>query len=370
MKTIGIVTYHSSHNYGSVLQAYAMVRTMQKLGLDAKIIDFRHPKTTAAYEFSLWSRYLSFKANLSKLIYRGVLGIGKEREEKFRRFIDTSFPKTKTYTKCEDIHEHFDFLVCGSDQIWNPCASGCNDMTYFLEFDNKNAIKFSYAASSGGQDFCKGWEEKAYRILYSFKRIGVREECMKEYLKSNFDLQSTVNPDPTALLDKEEWEKLEEPLSSIPEKYLLVYSIRSMSDTVEFALKAGLKFNLPVVHINPKNGSEANFCLEGVFSFNNVSPGQFLWLFHHATFIVSNTFHGNMFSVIYRKNFVWYRTNPNDTRMLTLHSKIGLGSSRCIDVDNICDFSKLDNKIDYSSIESNITQFKNEGINYICDIIR
>ena len=52
-KKCGIVTFHSSHNYGSVLQAYALVRVMQKMGLDAELIDFRHPRTTDMYEWRL-----------------------------------------------------------------------------------------------------------------------------------------------------------------------------------------------------------------------------------------------------------------------------------------------------------------------------
>ena len=77
-KKCGIVTFHSSHNYGSVLQAYAMVRVMQKMGLDAELIDFRHPRTTDMYEWRLWSTYKNWKWNLRELVLRGLFSFGKK----------------------------------------------------------------------------------------------------------------------------------------------------------------------------------------------------------------------------------------------------------------------------------------------------
>ena len=87
-KKCGIVTFHSSHNYGSVLQAYAMVRVMQKMGLDAELIDFRHPRTTDMYEWRLWSTYKNWKWNLRELVLRGLFSFGKKREQVFSDFIE------------------------------------------------------------------------------------------------------------------------------------------------------------------------------------------------------------------------------------------------------------------------------------------
>lgn len=367
MKKIGIVTFHSSHNYGSVFQAYAMAIVLQKMGLDARIVDYRHPATTAAYEFVWWYRGRSLKANLSNLWRHGILRKDREREQNFNDFINKNLPLTERYTKKDDIKDEFDYLVCGSDQIWNPKASGRNSSVYYLDFGKRETIRFSYAASSGGEDFAKGHEKEIGAYLSSLKRIGVRENSMKEYIHHTFNMECTVNPDPTSLLEQDDWVRLEEPVENIPNKFLLVYSLRNMRETVLFAKEVGDRYNLPVIHINPKRGRKGNEKVAGVRSLTTVSPSQFLWLFHHATFIVTNTFHGNMFSIIYRKPFVWYKKN-NDERILTLHEFIGLGELRQVSDTNKFDGTLL--TMDYASIEKLIRNFKDAGLKYMKDCIR
>ena len=102
-KKCGIVTFHSSHNYGSVLQAYAMVRVMQKMGLDAELIDFRHPRTTDMYEWRLWSTYKNWKWNLRELVLRGLFSFGKKREQVFSDFIENVLKKSKRVKDKNDI---------------------------------------------------------------------------------------------------------------------------------------------------------------------------------------------------------------------------------------------------------------------------
>lgn len=366
MKKIGIVTLHSAHNYGSVFQAYAMAKIMQKLGLDAKIIDYRHPKTSAMYEFSWWSKQLSFKANISRIILRGLFGIGRTREQRFNAFIEKNMPLTVRYDNRSEIKEKFDYLVCGSDQIWNPKASSKNDPAYFLDFGDKDVIRFSYAASSGGADFAEGAaESRIKRSLENLKKVGVREASMQSYIAAKFNLESSVNPDPTALLEVSDWVKLEEPVEKVPEKFVLVYSIREMPKTVAFAAKVGKKMNLPVVHINQARGRNARIKIDNVTSLDNPSPGQFLWLYHKAAFVVSNTFHGNMFSVIYGKNFVWYKTNPNDARMLTLHNALGFGQKYQIGMEEPVD--NINAIVEYDA--NKLSALKKLGFDYIESVL-
>lgn len=368
MKNIGIVTFHSSHNYGSVFQAYAMAKVMQNLGLNAKIIDFRHPATVAKFEFVWWYKGQSLKANLSNLLYRGLLGQGKKREHMFNEFIEKNMPLTKRYQNRKCINEHFDYLVCGSDQIWNPKATGKNDPIYYLDFDDDSTIRFSYAASSGSSPFAEGCEEQMNHYLKRMKGIGVRETYMKDYIQEKFGLSAVVNPDPTFLLDKEEWQKLEEPVCGLPKDYLLVYTLKAKQDCLLFAAEIGKKLNLPVVIINPGRGRKDRSIEGANYSLFDVAPGQWLWLYHNAKFVVSNTFHGNMFSVIYRKNFVCYAPDLRDTRIVTLHSRIGLGDTRLLKAS--IDFDVKKRTIDYGSINSQIESFRQEGVGYIRNQIK
>lgn len=357
----GIVTFHSSHNYGSVLQAYAMVKVMQRLGLDAELIDFRHPRTTDMYEWRLWSPYKNWKWNLRELVLRGLFGFGKKREQVFSDFIENVLVKSKRVKDKNDIPNIYDVLICGSDQIWNPKASGENDPIYYLDFGT-TTCKFSYAASSGSVRFGDSNPTQFKKYLTNLKSIGVREQFMKDYIKEAFGLESTVNPDPTFLLDATEWAQIEKPYKGLPEKYLLVYTIQQPKVTIKLAQQVATFLKLPIVQIcNDRDWNALTH--KGVnYRLLDVSPQQFLWLFHNATFVVTNTFHGNMFSIIFRKNFIHYITDICDTRIITLHNIIKLRGKM---IQNISSFNRRQSIIDYSILETNITNYRNRGLDFI-----
>lgn len=357
----GIVTFHSAHNYGSVLQAYAMVMTMKKLGTNAELIDFRHPHITDAYEWKLWTPYKNWRWNIKDIFLRGIMGIGKEREKVFKDFIEHKLPKSERINSRKDIlSTKYDVLVCGSDQIWNPVSTGENDPIYFLDFGETNC-KFSYAASAGSSKFPQKEHDKYLGFFKKMKSIGVREIFLKEYLKEEFGLDSVVNPDPTLLLNMNEWERIEKPYPNLPEKYLLVYTLAKVDETLAFAREIGTKLDLPVVQICNTRGLKGESKKNVDFNLMDASPQQFLWLFHHANFIVTNTFHGNMFSVIFRKPFVHYDVNGNDSRITTLHDAIGLKMTRMI--KNVNALKERD--INYDLIECQIEAYANKGIQYI-----
>lgn len=357
-KKCGIVTFHSSHNYGSVLQAYAMVRVMQKMGLDAELIDFRHPRTTDMYEWRLWSTYKNWKWNLRELVLRGLFSFGKKREQVFSDFIENVLKKSKRVKDKNDIPDIYDILVCGSDQIWNPKASGENDPIYYLDFGT-TTCKFSYAASSGSVRFGDENPELFKKYLQNLKSIGVRERFMQEYIKEELGLVSEINPDPTFLLNASEWSEIEKPYKGLPDNYLLIYTIKRPKETINFVHQVAVSLNLPTVQICNDRDLNALMHKDVDYRLMNVSPQQFLWLFHHASFIVTNTFHGNMFSVIYRKNFVHYGINSSDTRISTLHDEIRLKNK-------IVSSFEIDQRIiDYNLIEENVAYYCKCGLNFI-----
>lgn len=363
MRKCGVVTFHSAHNYGSVLQAYAIIKILQDLGLDAEIIDYRHPHTTDMYEWKLWSSYKSARWNLMDIAVRGILGLGKERERQFREFIESKLPKSERFLNRSDIPDNeYDILICGSDQIWNPTSTGENDPVYFLDFGN-TGCRFSYAASSGSRPFGEGCRERVQGYLSRFRSIGVREKFMQDYIKKEFGLDSTVNPDPTLLLPSENWAEIEVGYKRLPSEYLLVYSLWEHKDILRFAQAAAGHLGLPLVHISTDLTLRAVFHKGIRYSLSDVSPQQFLWLFHHASFVVTNTFHGNMFSVIFRKNFVNYTVRGlNDMRMKTLHNAIGLEGRT---VASIEEFIGIEKEIDYSENESAISDFQKQGRAFI-----
>lgn len=362
-KKCGIVTYHSSHNYGSVLQAYAMVKIMQGFGLDAELIDFRHPVTTDMYEWKLWSKNKKLKYNVRDLVLRGILGIGKRREQVFSDFIENVLVKSQRVKDRSEIQDIYDVLVCGSDQIWNPNASGQNDPIYYLDFGT-TPCKFSYAASSGSVRFGDSNPERFRHYLSGLKAIGVREQFMQDYIKEKFELSSVVNPDPTFLIKASEWSEIEKPYDGLPDDYVLIYTIQHQSETIDFANKVAKLLALPTVQIwNDRDIRALIHKAKVDYRLMDVSPQQFLWLFHHASFIVTNTFHGNMFSIIYRKDFIHYAIDRTDNRISTLHKAIGFNKDRMFYKED--DINKIKYKTVYDKNEENIKRYIREGVDYI-----
>lgn len=367
-KKCGIVTFHSSHNYGSVLQAYAMVKIMQGLGLDAELIDFRHPVTTAMYEWKPWSKNKKLKYNVRDMVLRGILGIGKKREQVFSSFIENVLVKSQRVNDRSEIKDIYDVLVCGSDQIWNPNASGQNDPIYYLDFGT-TPCKFSYAASSGSVRFGESNPELFKCYLSRLKAIGVREQFMQDYIKEKFGLASVINPDPTFLVNASEWSEIERPYSGLPDRYVLIYTIQHQSETIGFAHKVAKSLELPTVQIwNDRDVRALMRKAEVNYRLMDVSPQQFLWLFHHASFIVTNTFHGNMFSIIYRKDFIHYAIDSADSRVSTLHKAIGFDKDRMFFSDD--SISNIQFKTKYVQNEEHIKRYIEEGFNYISSNLR
>lgn len=143
----------------------------------------------------------------------------------------------------------------------------------------------------------------------------------------------------------------------------MVYSLWEHKDILSFAQAAAEYLQLPLVHISTDYTLRALFHKGIKYSLTDVSPQQFLWLFHHASFVVTNTFHGNMFSVIYRKNFINYSANGNrDARISTLHEIIGLKDRIISDIKM---FKTTDKEIDYSKMEGDILCFQENGVDFL-----
>lgn len=357
---IGLVTFHSSYNYGAVLQCYALVRTLSNLGHNVKVINIHNPKISDSYIYHFWRHRGKVILNIKEAIACLLLRKGIQREKSFYKFIHT-FPLTKQYELGDNIDEDFDCLICGSDQVWNTSIIGSEYAKYyFLDFGNPS-IRIAYAASAGNCKFADENKSLYGKYLSKFKKIGVREIFLQNYLKEEFKLNSTLTPDPTSLLTAEEWQEIEEPIKSLSYDYLLFYTVNGYYDYYEILLtKIASALNLPVVYIDNERSLKIKYNIK---SLTEVSPGQFLWLFHNAKFIATDSFHGNMFSIIFRKAFCHLSSlNGKDERIISLHRSVGLGETRII--SSYEDFVNkiIGNEPNYSN--DKIASFINGGHNF------
>jgi hypothetical protein len=345
-RKIGILTFHNVYNYGGTLQAFGLLYALREH--DVLCVDYVQEARNEHYN-SIVSKNYSLKQNIKNIIKKGIFKEGEQKRKAFDLFFDDHLKLTENkYTSSEalkEIENFFDILISGSDQIWNPFFSnGLLDTNYLLGFTT-SVKKMAYASSAGSYSFSKEEKETMAKYLKTFAKIGVRESFLKEQLDEVIDGVETVL-DPTLLLRAKDWRTVSKPLN-IKDNFVLLYSFDHNETCLEIANIVAEKLNCKVLSICPKL-----FNNKGVdIGLKNVGPSEFIWLFDNAKYVVTNSFHGTCFSVIFRKNFVSLYKKNNPYRVLNMLKIMGL-SDRVVKSTN--DMSEVNWDIDYSSLEETI----------------
>lgn len=347
-KKLGILTFHNVYNYGGTLQAFGLLYALKQH--DVICIDYIQEARNEHYN-SIVSKNYSLKQNIKNIIKKGIFKEGEQKRKAFNLFFDEHIKLTKNkYTSSEalkEIENIFDVLISGSDQIWNPFFSdGLIDTNYLLGFTSK-VKKIAYASSAGSYSFSKQEKETMAKYLKMYTKIGVRESFLKAQLD---DVASGIETvlDPTLLLQAKDWRTVSKPLD-IKDDFVLLYSFDHNKICLEIANIVAKKLNCKVLTICPKL-----FNNKGVdISLNDVGPSEFIWLFDNAKYVVTNSFHGTCFSVIFRKNFASIYKLNNPYRVLNMLKIMGL-SDRV--VKNTQDIYELNMEIDYSLLEETIAK--------------
>lgn len=290
MTRIGVMTFLHNDNYGSILQAWALQRTLCGLGFDATHIDYAPSKREKL-------RNLLLSGNSPKLILEGMRkksAAGKMHGgfDEFRR------AHIRTTAPCRDraalakAAADCDVLVCGSDQIWSPVWL---NPAYFLDFTDKP--KVAYAPSLGVKDMPnKRKQHKIAKLVKPFSAVSVREQEGASLLAEMTGLEPVVLPDPVMLVPKDEWQSVMD--SSIPkEKYILCYFIGDNPSYWETVRHIAEREQCTVRVIPRTEGARnAGYPLE-----EDVPPQRWLGLLGGAAHVVTDSFHGAAFSAILNK---------------------------------------------------------------------
>lgn len=304
MKRVGIISYHSGHNYGTMLQAYALQYAISKLGIqEAEYINYVDGKPFREASWTVRIQKIKDKLELGffQLAYQCLFRKKLETiAEKYNCFFQDYINTSKTsYSSIQELKNNppqYDVYIVGSDQTWNPTFLKDNG-AYFLCFVDDSASKNSYASSLGVYSLTEEQKRIYKKYLYSFKFVSCREKVNASMLTSLLGKKVEHVLDPTLLLKEEDWMKIERKYDA-PEKYILCYCLGEKKEVRAFAKQLGKAHNIPVFYI-PSNYRDL---LYGNTLFG-VGPLEFLYLFRHATYICTDSFHGTIFSINFRKNF-------------------------------------------------------------------
>jgi len=361
-KTSATITFHASHNYGSALQAYALQQTVLSLGIKNQIINLRTERQKEVYSVFTKRkgvRYL-FK-NLAHLAYYSSL---KEKHTKFESFIKSHLITTEQeFLDSDDIKKNappFDYYIAGSDQIWNPIPEDF-DWAYYLDFV-KEGKKTSYAPSFGPLSLKGNTEinQKIKDLLCDFDSLSVREKRASEAVWELCKIKAPVVCDPTLLLTKEEWTRLSSEEMQVEGKYIFLYTLFANKEIIKIAKILSKKTGLPVVVSNFSNQYDI---VNSFVKKYQTGPQDFLHLIKNAEFVLTSSFHGTVFSLIFQKPF-FAIGGLEDSRISTLIENTKL-EDRAVTLENIEGKLEILFELDFSEAELALQGLRTQGIEYL-----
>ncbi|WP_050637183.1 polysaccharide pyruvyl transferase family protein [Candidatus Stoquefichus sp. SB1] len=350
------ITCSNAYNYGAVLQAYALQQYLIGNGNVVEIIDYYPPylrKISEKYRKNYFLRLIR------SILYFPDYLMSKRVFEKFKQeyLITTS----KCYSKNDiDKLEKADLYIVGSDQVWNPNMENGRDENYFLNFNGIN--KMSYAASIACYDLIDQYKANFKAYLKDYSLVTVRERQNVQTLK-NIGIESEYVLDPVYLLSKTEWKKLCK--IEYTEKYVLVYALHHIQEIYNYAKELAKSIDAKVYVINV----EIKEKLRGNDKFFwNPDVNTFLSLIDNCEAIVSNSFHGISFGLIFEKPVHIFDTEKNDLRIKNIVEIFNL-ENRLIDLEypNILDNSiQVEGQKIIGEEAKRSKQILLNGINEVC----
>ncbi|HOQ06429.1 MAG TPA: polysaccharide pyruvyl transferase family protein [Clostridiales bacterium] len=331
----GILTFHYAHHYGAQLQAYALMRAIQLLGVDCGIINYVRKDNIEGS--SLFKKGLSPGAVLSNLDtllhYRSL----KKRHDRFDSFVFNEMKLSEkfygSYKELCDDPPAYDVYVCGSDQIWNPLifSEKTYDPAFFADFA-RSGRRVAYAPSFGISSIPEDKREELAGYLAKFDCLSSREKQGEKIIREITGREAVTVLDPTLLLPAEEWSMLAAAPGSAgydsPEAsggdspgtgdggplqtggYILCYFITDARKYADYVGLVAEKYRLPVVslcgsrRVVPQTKHKRLDC----------GPREFLGLFREASVVCTDSFHGTVFSLIFEKEFYSFEASKDPSK--------------------------------------------------------
>ena len=362
MKKIRILTFYWTVNFGGLLQAHALQEYLKKEGYDVEFINY-HNKNDISKSIGFKKRVVHF---VWDKLARFLFGRAKREKitQKFRNEeLNISPHACHTIEKLIDIEskEPAYAYIVGSDQVWNPEITGKLE-AYLFSFLNDNSKRISYAASFGRASLESKHQTTFKNEIVKFSAVSVREEDGAKLIEKLSGIDAEVVMDPVFLMPKEYWHRFA--CERIVKKdYILCYFMNTADKSIHIGIKKianylSNKYGLKIVNIGKREYERLRFWENNIF---DIGPKEFVSLFKHASFVVTNSFHATAFSTIMNVPFL-VPVNYNEdekfrmsNRMENLVKNLGCEEriiSCPINEDNICDKIDRLESMDFSTVES------------------
>lgn len=365
MKKIGIISFHRSHNCGSIMQAYAMQTLLSKMGVQPIFIDFSTVGQDEMY--AVYTKQKGIKGIIKNILFWINRDMLQRHWEDYDQFIKKHLIlSSKLGENCnmKVLDNDYDAFLCGSDQVWNVTIPDYSDV-YFLNFSQKT--KIAYAPSFGARDPRKFSNniENIKTWLNNIDYLSIRENSGRTMLKELTGRDVPVVLDPTLMLNEEEYSMLEEDSGEI-KPYIFYYATLHSKELDRFVKKLSKKLGVRVIVWNSKEYILRSEWANGFRMAYHQNPGVYLNLIKNAEIVVTTSFHGTVFSTVYRKKF-WVLKNGDmykgDDRIMTMTDALGI-SSRVIST-NFDENKNYLEEVDYETYEQALDIERKESAKFL-----
>lgn len=350
-KRVGIMTFPHSPSFGASLQMRALYDAIVRTGNEPYIINYindymRDKKHISKQKKSLYQRTRNHLASYVSNIRFGCF----ENELRF-------YPSNtiSTYDELIKLDSFFDCIVCGSDQVWNPKITG-KDMAYFLNFASK-AGRIAYAPSFGITELSNEEKIDIGRELKQFASLSVREKQGVALVDSSVGTRPVVVVDPTMLMPYEYWVRLERKPRGLSKHYIADFTFHPNNETIGFTTT--LKNETGFIC------KKYSWSLRSIMDKSSISmlgPREWLWYIHHADYVVTDSFHGAVFSILFQREFYVSMTAQTNSRLIDLLDEFNLSERKIT--------SRLQiGSIEYDSVGSILNRRVKESFTYLKDAL-
>ena len=369
---IGILTLKYNSNYGGILQMLALCKFLDEH--DVEIINFERSKKKSKLDFLIrLSRILSFKSLFFK--YRNAKSknqlrkkLTKEFSIKMNSFLESNFQFSEKVdeTNIHMLVSKYDAVIIGSDQVWANVYN--RDLTYFTgSFSDYKGIKIAFSACKPTLDIPLLNKLRLKKLLKNFDAISVRDNQTAQFVEGIIKTNPKITSDPTLLYDFPNF--VDKQYVEAP--YVLVYILGDIIPGDFRKLKNKIIEKYGEIKIISVLISDVSCEAENIsdLSLYNIDPKEWLNLIYHAKFIITDSFHGTLFSIKYRKQFIsYYSQISRSSRLLDLQNRFNI-KNIVSSVDECLEKQIIENDIDYSLIEKSINHYNKISTEYLHNIL-
>lgn len=375
---IGLVAV-TNHNYGSILQTYALQTAVRNMGCDTQIIKYTEGKAAKIGRFT----NADYAKSKLKLIYRKLImdllhhkqhSLLAQRSAVFSDFIKKNLIFSKTFTSLSAISaltRNYDVVLLGSDQVWHPLNYLMNFFT--LNFVPDEVKKGAYAPSFGVSCIPDAYKKAYSDYISRIDHVSCREMAGVKLIKELTGRDVPMVCDPTLLLTAKDWESCLSDRVKINEKYVFCYFIGDNPNqrevVKEYAKEHGLKI-VALLHIDEYIASDENYA---DYTPYNVGPAEFLYLVKNADCVMTDSFHASVFSLQFHREFYTFNRfengngNSTSSRIDSLLGTVNLMDRKVRNGAMLNDLST--SEIDFDDVDERLKEFRASSEAYLKSIV-